>query len=322
LMDFGSRNIFRVSRPFAFTMGEIYRTVDVPGYSEGYVKVLGYWIYFKSFGEPRKGTILSLHGGPGGSHQFCLPMSKFSQDGYRVVFYDQLGCGNSQQPQNQALYTVERYVEEVEGVRTGLGLNDLHLHGHSWGGFLNVAYAIKYSDRLRSLLVSSGSSSTPLCGSEMWRLRSEFPKDLQDTLNKYEEEGDYSNDEYLRAMDRVYRMHVCRLDPWPPFFRSMVEAKRRGSPGMVYRLMWGPNEFFPVGTIRYWDVTDQLNRIGVPTLITCGRYDEVTPKNLEVLHQGIRGSKTEIFEKSSHTPQFEQPQLYLDTYGDFLQSLG
>ena len=302
-------------------MSEVYRSVEVPGYSEGYVKVLGSWIYFKSFGEPRKGTILCLHGGPGGTHQSNLPMSKLSQDGYRVVLYDQLGCGNSQQPMNQALYTVERYVEEVEGVRNGLGLDKVNLYGHSWGGFLNVAYAIKYSHNLQSLLVSSGSSSTPLCAAEMWRLRSELPRDLQDTLTRYEEDADYYNDEYLRAVDQVYKIHLCRLDPWPPVIRSMIENKRRGWPGLVYKLMWGPNEFFPVGTIRYWDVTDQLDRISVPTLITCGRYDEVTPKNLEVLHQGIKDSKTTIFENSAHSPQLEEPERYIDTYRNFLRSL-
>jgi proline iminopeptidase len=302
-------------------MSEIYRSVDTPRYSEGYVKVLGYWIYFKSIGEAQKGTILCLHGGPGGTHQSNLHMSNLTQDGYRVVLYDQLGCGNSQQPLNQALYTVDRLVEEVEGVRSELRLGNVHLYGHSWGGFLNVAYAIKYSKNIRSLLVSSGSSSTPLCVSEMWRLRSEFPKDLQDTLAKYEADGDYLNDEYLRAMDRVYMLHVCRLDPWPPVIRSLVENKRRGWPGLVYRLMWGWNEFLPVGNIRYWDVTDQLNKITVPTLLTCGRYDEVTPKNTEVLREGIEDSKSLVFEKSSHAAYLEEPERYVGTYRDFLRSL-
>ncbi len=85
--------------------------------------------------------------------------------------------------------------------------------------------------------------------------------------------------------------------------------------------MWGPNEFFPVGTIRYWDVTDHLHKISVPTFITCGRYDEVTPKNLEVLQQGIKGSKSTIFEKSSHSPQLEEPEKYIDTYRAFLKSI-
>jgi proline-specific peptidase len=302
-------------------MSELYTSLKVNGYCEGYVKVLGYWILFKSFGEAKNGTILCLHGGPGGSHESNIPVAKLSEEGYKVILYDQLGCGMSDLPQNQALYTVERYVEEVEGVRRGLGLDKIHLYGHSWGGFLNVAYAIKYTTNLESLLVSSGSSSTPLCAAEMWRLRGELPGELQDTLSKFEAEGDYLNDKYLRAVDEVYRKHLCRLDPWPPVVKSMLEAKRRGWPGLVYRLMWGPNEFFPVGTIRYWDVTNQLNHISVPTLITCGRYDEVTPKNAEVLNQGIKDSKLVIFEKSSHSAIIEEPEKYFETYERFLASL-
>jgi len=302
-------------------MSETYTSVKIGGYSEGYVKVLNYWIFFKSFGEPRKGTILCLHGGPGGTHDSGVPMAKMSEDGYRVILYDQLGCGKSDQPPDQSLYTVERYVEEVEGVRCGLGLGKINLYGHSWGGFLDVAYAIKYSDNLESLFVSSGSSSTPLCAAEMWRLRSELPKELQETLVRYEAEGNYFNDEYLRAVDEVYKKHLCRLDPWPPTIKSMVEQKRRGFPGFVYRLMWGPNEFFPVGTIRYWDVTNELDRIHVPTLITNGRFDEVTPKNGEVLNHGIKDSKFVIFEKSSHSARIEEPEKYFEVYGQFLRAL-
>lgn len=301
--------------------GEVYISAKIGGYSEGYIKVLGYWIFFKSFGEPRKGSILCLHGGPGGSHDSSIPMAKLSEDGYQVVLYDQLGCGKSDQPPNQALYTVERYVEEVEGVRAGLGLGKMNLYGHSWGGFLDVAYALKYSNNLTSLYASSGSSSTPLCVQEMWRLRSELPKNVLDTLEKYEAEGDINNDEYLRAVDEMYKRHLCRLDPWPPNLKSMVEQKRRGGPGMVYRLMWGPNEFFATGTLRYWDITDELYRVSVPTLVTNGRYDEVTPKCGEVLHRGIKDSKFVIFENSSHSPRIEEPEKYFETYRSFLSGV-
>ncbi len=301
---------------------DVYFTIKIPTYAEGYVKVQDYWLFFKSFGEPRKGDILCLHGGPGGTHDGNVPMAKLILDGYRVSMYDQLGCGKSDKPRNEALYNVERYVEEVEGVRTGLGLGRMHLFGHSWGGFLDVAYAIKYSDNLKSLYASSGSSSTPLCAAEMWRLRTELPNSIQETLSKYEAVGDYLNDDYLRAVDEVYKRHLCRLDPWPPMIRSMVESKREGFPGFVYKLMWGPNEFFPVGTIRYWDVTNDLHKIHVPTLITNGRYDEVTPKNGEVLNQGIKDSKFVIFEKSSHAARIEEPEKYFEVYRSFLSSVG
>jgi proline-specific peptidase len=302
-------------------LNEVCVNVKVRGYEEGFVKVLDQWIFYKSFGEPHRGTILCLHGGPGSAHDGGICMARLTEEGYRVVFYDQLGCGKSDQPLDQSLYTVERYVDEVEGVRQGLGLGKIHLYGHSWGGMLNLAYAIKHASNLNSLLVSSGTPSTPLCAAEMWRLRSELPKDLQATLATYERDGDYWNDDYLRAMEQVYKRHVCRLDPWPPSIRSLIDSKRMGSPGLIYKLMWGPNEFFPVGTLRYWDVTEQLDKISVPTLITCGRYDEVTPKNAEVLRRGIRDAKYMIFEKSSHSSRIEEPDRYMDVYGSFLKAV-
>jgi len=300
---------------------EVYTSIKVGGYSEGYAKVLGYWLFFKSFGEPKKGSILCLHGGPGGTHDSSIPMAKLSEDGYQVVLYDQLGCGKSDLPQDHSLYTVERYVEEVEEMRTCLGLGKIHLYGHSWGGFLDAAYALKYSDNLKSLYISSGSSSTPLCLKEMWDLRSKLPQSIRDALEKYEKDGDYNNNDYLRAVDEVYKRHFCRLDPWPPMIRTSIEQKRRGFPGLVYRLMWGPNEFFASGTLRYWDITDKLHRISVPTLITNGRYDEVTPKCGEVLHRGIKDSKFVVFENSSHSARLEEPEKYFDTYREFLNSL-
>ena len=129
------------------------------------------------------------------------------------------------------------------------------------------------------------------------------------------------NDDYLKAIDEVYKKHLCRLDPWPPMIKSMVDQKRRGFPRLVYKLMWGPNEFFGVGTIRYWDVTNELHQIHVPTLITNGRYDEVTPKNGEVLNRGIKDSKFVIFEKSSHSPRLEEPERYFEVYRGFLDAV-
>jgi proline iminopeptidase len=101
----------------------------------------------------------------------------------------------------------------------------------------------------------------------------------------------------------------------------MADRKRRGLPRLAYKLMWGPNEFVFVGTLRYWDMTGQLRLIGTPTLITCGKYDEVTPKNGEVLSQGIKDSKFTIFQKSSHCAYLEEPEKYLEVYKKFVDGL-
>ncbi len=303
--------------------GPVHELVRTKDYSEGYVKALGYWLFYRSFGDSnRKGTVLCLHGGPGGSQDGLSTMSRLTDHGFRVVMYDQLGCGKSQAPPDKLLYNVNRYADEVEGVRQALKLGRVHLWGGSWGGFLNVAYAVKYSDNLGSLLPSSGTCSVPVCIEEFLRLRSELPKKVRETLEKYEATEDYKNVDYLRALEFVYRKHVCRLDPWPPQIRSPLERRLGGGgAGAVYKLMWGENEFFPVGNLRYWDVTGELGRIECPTLITCGEYDEVTPRNSQLLHRGIRGSKMVVFKGCSHMARYEDPESFFGVLREFLSGV-
>ena len=101
--------------------------------NEGFVKVLGYRLFYRAFGTPRKGTILCLHGGPGATHDYLLSMADLTKEGYRVVFYDQLGCGKSDVPRDKQLFVPERYVEEVEAFRKHLKLGKIHVIGSSLG---------------------------------------------------------------------------------------------------------------------------------------------------------------------------------------------
>ena len=120
---------------------------------EGLVKILGYNLYYRSAGAPdAKATVLALHGGPGGTHDYLLPLRDLTRWGYRVVFFDQLACGQSEIPPGTDLFTLEHHVEETEGIRTALGLGRVHLIGSSYGGLLALAYAIKYQQHLRSLV--------------------------------------------------------------------------------------------------------------------------------------------------------------------------
>lgn len=299
----------------------VYEQLRLDDYLEGYVNVLGHWLFFKSFGGSGKaGTILCLHGGPGGGHDMGTPMARLTQDGYRVVFYDQLGAGKSDHPRDKLLYTVEMYVDEVEGVRQALGLGKVHLWGASWGAFLGVGYGVKYSANLKSLMVQSGTCSVPLCRAEFLRLREELPKDILETLKKHEAREEYSDPEYLKTVEFVYRKHVCRLDPWPPFMRPLVE-RTGATGGLVYKLMWGENEFLPVGNLLYWDVTRELGNIECPTLVTCGEFDEVTPANSELIHRGVKNSKFVVFKDCSHMVMYEDPEEYLRVHKDFLKSV-
>ena len=112
---------------------------------EGYAKILGFNLFYRTYGTPTKGTVLCLHGGPGMTHDYLLPLEDLAQFGYRVVLMDQLGCGKSERPRGTELYSIAHNVEEVEGVRKALRLGRVHLMGSSYGGALAIATALKYS---------------------------------------------------------------------------------------------------------------------------------------------------------------------------------
>ena len=128
---------------------------------EGYVKILGFKLFYRMVGRPTKGTVLCLHGGPGATHDYLLSLEDLAQFGYRVVLIDQLGCGKSDRPRATSLYTIAHNVEEVEGVRTALRLGKVHLMGSSYGGALAIATALKYQRNLRSLIVTGGLERSP-----------------------------------------------------------------------------------------------------------------------------------------------------------------
>ncbi len=283
---------------------------------EGFAKVLGYRLFYRSFGTPKKGTVLCLHGGPGASHEYLLPIADLAQFGYRVVLFDQLACGHSQRPRGTALFTTAHHVEEVEGIRRALRLGRVHLFGSSYGGALVLATALKYQRNLRSLIVASGLASVPLTVREMWRLIDRLPPSVRTTIHECNDQGDFQNPRYLKAVDVFYRTHLCRLPVWPhEFVQSMDHL------GIVYQTMNGPNEFTITGRIRDWDVTDQLPRIRVPTLVTVGRHDEVTPTVARAIHRGIRGSNLVQFHQSSHVAFWEERPLYIQLLRAFLDGV-
>jgi proline iminopeptidase len=285
--------------------------------TEGYVDVLGRRLYYKSFGKPIKGCVLGLHGGPGLTHDYLLPLSDLAQFGYQVVLYDQLGCGKSEIPKNIALFTVERAIEEVEGVRRRLRLRRIHLYGSSYGGLLAIAYALKYHENVLSLITMGGLANVPFCVSEMQKLKAKLPSDVLRIMEQHEGAGDYGNTEYQEATQEFLKRYFCRLEEWPKDLRHSLEHLNQ----LIYMTMNGPTEFTIIGGLRYWNVSDQLHKIRVPTLVTCGKYDEVSPKEAKNIHNAIRGSRLVVFHESSHLAIWEERDRYIDVMRKFLDSV-
>ena len=286
--------------------------------ARGFVKVMGFNLFFRKFTPDSFGdTILCLHGGPGATHDYILPLKDLAKMGHRVVFYDQLGCGRSDLPKDPALFNVERAVEEVEAFRQAMKLGRVHLMGSSYGGMLALAYALKYQRNILSLITTGGLASVPLTIAEMDRLKSGLPAEVRRVMKRYEAEGDYENPEYEKAVMVFYRKHLLRLKKWP---REQNYTLRHISKP-VYGTMNGPNEFTIIGNTRYFDITDKIRKIRVPTLVTGGKYDEVTPKVARSIHEHIKGSKLVTFERSSHLPMWEERVAYMGTLDAFMKSV-
>ncbi|TMK87221.1 MAG: alpha/beta fold hydrolase [Actinobacteria bacterium] len=279
---------------------------------EGFIPFAGYRTWYRVVGEGEvagKLPLLCLHGGPGATWHHMEPYEALAE-GRRVVFYDQLGCGNSAvtEPHETSMWTPGLYVREVDAVREALGLD--------WGGMLGMQYAIGQPDGLASLIVESSPASVPDWMKEVNRLRDELPPEVQATLVKHEDAGTTDSPEYEEAMMVFYRRHVCRTDPWPDFVNRTFEGLLANPE--VYYTMNGPSEFHVIGVIKDWDISQGLAKIQVPTLLFSGRYDEVTPATMELVHRGIPGSELMVFEESSHMSQAEEPEAVLDLVRRFL----
>ena len=243
--------------------------------------------------------LLCLHGGPGGTHLPLTALAPLADQGRRVVFFDQLGSGESSRPDDPSLWTVETFVEQVQSVRDALALERFHLFGSSWGGMLALEYAFTQPDGLASLVLNSTPTSAPRWAVETLKLHAELPSGLDEK----------------QAEAEFKRRHICRLDPEPE-----VLARARAQFGeQVYVTMWGPNEYTVTGSLKEWDVIGRLGELDVPTLVTSGRHDECTPALVEPLAQGIPGAEWVLFEDSAHMPYLEETERYLEVVGGFLE---
>jgi proline-specific peptidase len=284
---------------------------------EGYIQFHGYKTWYRIVGDGESSSklpLICLHGGPGVPHDYLKPLEAIAKTGRRVIFYDQLGCGNSDRPKDDGLFTIDLFKNELTTLLKELKIDRYHLLGQSWGGMLALEHALDHPKGLQSLILASSLASMPQWISETNRLRHELPKEIQDVLDKHEASGTIQSPEYQDATMKFYHRHVCRLEPWPKDLNLAFEKIGQA----VYMKMTGPNEFTPTGTLKDWDVRDKLSDIKIPTLITSGHYDEATPLINKTLHDGIAHSKWQLFEKSAHMSHMEEPELYMKVLDEFL----
>src|SRR5947209_9086627 len=282
--------------------------------TQGMVAVPGGKVWFKRVGGGAGLPLLVIHGGPGLPHTYLSSLERLA-DEREVIFWDQLGCGNSECPSNAELWTMERFVAETDAVVKALGLNRFHIFGNSWGGMLAQQYALDVASGAVSLTISNSIASIPEFSTMVARLKSELDPATQSAIDRHEAAGTTYAPEYQAAIRTWNEPYLCRRLPWP---RELEDAFRRMG-AQVFETMFGPSDFHIVGTIRSWDVFDRLAEIELPTLIVAGRFDECVPEHMFEMHRRIPGSRFELFESSAHMPFIEEPDRFDQVTREFLR---
>jgi proline iminopeptidase len=302
-----------------------YLQATTPGdYQSGGVQMIqlreGYKVWTKRHGNsPMK--VLLLHGGPACTHEYLEAFqSFFPQANIEFYEYDQLGSYYSDQPKDMSLYTLERFVEEVEQVRVALGLDSTNffLLGHSWGGILALEYTLKYQHNMKGLIVSNMTADFHKYAAYNSKLREELRPTLVDTLKAFESKEDYFNPRYVELVEKeFYAKHICRIYPFP----DAVQRTFKHLNPDVYVHMQGPSEFVPGGILKDWTVWDRLKNIRVPTLTIGAKYDSMNPEEMKEMASLVQNGQYHYCPNGSHMALWDDQQVYMDGVVEFVHGV-
>ena len=281
-------------------------------------------VWTKRFGNHPGIKLLLLNGGPGATHEYFECLENFlPKENIEFIYYDQLGCGNSDKVTDTSLWDLPRFVEEVEQVRKALNLtsDNFYLLGHSWGGILAMQYALKYQANMKGLIISNMMCSCPDYGNYANTvLAKQFDPKVLDTIRKIEAAGDFSNPKYMELlMPNFYAKHICRipLDQWPePMTRSFGKMNQS-----LYVTMQGPSEFGISGKLLKWDVKAELPNIKTATLTVGGQFDTMDPGHMKWMSTQVQNGQYLHCAKGSHMSMYDDQQTYMKGLIQFLKSV-
>ena len=305
----------------AQTASDLYPT------QQGYVDAHGVLIYYVEFGKGA--PLVVLHGGPGADHTYFLPWLLPLARTHRLIFIDERGSGQSERLQDVTQYTVENMVDDVEAVRVALNLGKIDLLGHSCGGVLAEAYALKYQQHLNHLILNSTFASTKEMNAVLAKEKAAMPADKLARLNELERTGLYGKGEEWEhgRYPAEYEKLAWGNGYFPFLYGARPAADYDPATGNaptnweLYREMWGSDgEFVIDGNLKSVEYVDRLHTIKVPTLIVVGDHDECDPSLSREMNAKIAGSKLAIMPNSGHMNFVDQPQMWQKAVGGFLSN--
>lgn len=310
---------------------QTYFKTDETGIKNGGVKQIiintpkgPFKVWTKRIGNNPKIKLLLLSGGPGISHEYFECFESFlPAEGIEIIYYDQLGCGNSDNPNDTSMWSLPRYVEELEQVRLALNLdkNNFFLLGHSWGGILAMEYALKYQQNLKGLIISNMMASAPEYGKYANNvLAKQFDPKILAEIREIEAKKDFDNPNYMKLLfPNFYCKHILRLpaDSWPePVNRAMSKLNQS-----LYVTMQGPSEFGVSGKLEKWDVTNLLKSLTIPTLVIGAKNDTMDPQHMKWIASEVQNGNFLYCSSGSHMCMLDDQEIYMKGLINFLKKV-
>jgi proline iminopeptidase len=268
----------------------------------------GTTLWYEVRGSAAGRPLVMVNGGPGFDHSYVLCSDAWDalSRGRRVVFYDQRGTGRSAALRRGQSCTLADQIADLDALRAQLGAGSIDLLGHSWGGYLVMAYALRHPDRVAHLIIAD--SAAPKWSDTEFIFKYIFPEGLehQGRLDFADALGDAaSGKQSLREYMGMLFLSPQKRDE----FLSHADG---------YHYTRSVNEALNADLAKY-DMGPALPTLGMPTLVVTGRYDiNVAPSTAWKIHKSIPGSRWEVFERSGHLPYFEEPERFVQVVEGFL----
>ncbi|HEY1869499.1 MAG TPA: proline iminopeptidase-family hydrolase [Chitinophagaceae bacterium] len=284
-------------------------------------------VWTKRFGNNPQIKVLLLHGGPAAGHEYmeCFE-SFFPKEGFEFYEYDQLGAPYSDQPTDSSLWTIDRYVDEVEQVRKAIGANknNFYVLGNSWGGMLAMEYALKHQDNIKGLIVADMVASIPDYNKYAYGVLAKQmdPKVFAEIMD-IEKRNDFSNPRYSELlMPNFYQQHICRLAEWPePVVRCFNHLDSTKVSKQIYVMMQGPSEFGASGRLANWDIKNRLKEIEVPTLMVGAKYDTMDPNAMEEQSKMVQNGRYLYCPNGSHLCMWDDQKIFMNGVINFIKDV-
>ncbi len=283
---------------------------------EGFINVRGGPVWYRVIGEGKATPVLAVHGGPGGTSCSFLDLAPLAE-GRKLIVFDQLGSGRSGRPADRSLWNVARFVEELHTVRMKLGLKRVHLLGHSWGGSLVAEYLLRKGTKgVESVILASPLLSTPDWIRDAEELRQQLPPGVQATLRMHEAAGTTNSPEYRAAEQEFNKRFLSRRGGRG----ANPDCAGSAFNPVIYEQMWGPSEFHATGSLKSFDLTNELPKLKLPVLLVVGEFDEARPATAARYQKLIPGARFEVIPNAAHALWWDNREATLHVLSAFLKN--